>query len=84
MIIYAKDSKNKTVTHSVNVYVIIYAICKIGTKHMNLHHMQISITVENHVTFLEQNGGYWTKPLDSSKTFIDVFVNTGQICMCFK
>ena len=31
-----------------------------------------------------KNGGYLSKPVDSGKTFFDISVHTGQICMGFE
>ena len=39
---------------------------------------------ESHDIKILKNGRFLSKPLDSGKSFIDISVNTGQICMGFE
>ena len=40
---------------------------------------------KNHIDFrILKNGGFLSKPLVSGKTFLDISVNTDQICMGFE
>ena len=45
---------------------------------------RVGITTENHVTLEIKNGGFLSKFIDSGKTFFDISVYTGQICMGFE
>ena len=42
-------------------------------------------TAENHMTSKQQQWRIPSKsPINSGKTFLDISVNTGQICLCFE